>query len=88
MAAAVETLINKVNNGIDVFNLGRGIEYSVTEIVDSFSKALNENIDIEVEQSRVRKVERMHLLADVNKLKSLGWQPKIGIDDVSLIAKS
>ncbi len=81
MAAAVETLISKVNSGIDTFNLGRGIEYAVTEIVDSFSRALGEPIEIEVDPSRVRKVERMHLLADVTKLKSLGWNPRIGIDE-------
>jgi UDP-glucose 4-epimerase len=81
MAAAVKTLLDKVKSGIDIFNLGRGIEYSVTEIVDAFSRQIGEKIEIEVEQSRVRKVERMHLLANVDKLKSLGWEPKIGIDE-------
>ena len=81
MAAAVETLLTHVEGGIHTYNLGRGIEYSVTEIVDAFSKAINEKIEIEVDQTRVRKVERQHLLADVSKLKSLGWTPKIGIED-------
>jgi UDP-glucose 4-epimerase len=81
MANAVSVLLSKVNKGIDVFNLGRGIEYSVTEIVDSFSKALGEKIEITVDPTRVRKVERMHLLADITKLRSLGWEPEIGIDE-------
>lgn len=81
MANAVHTLLNRVHHGIDTFNLGRGIEYSVTEIVDSFSRELGEKIDIEVDQARVRKVERMHLLADVSKLRSIGWEPLIGIDE-------
>lgn len=81
MAAAIETLLQKSNKGIDIFNLGRGIEYSVTEIVEAFERQLGEKIEIEVDPARVRKVERMHLLADVAKLKSLGWQPKIGIDE-------
>lgn len=81
MANAVSVLLSKVNKGIDVFNLGRGIEYSVTEIVDSFSNALGEKIEITVDPARVRKVERMHLLADISKLKSLGWEPEIGIDE-------
>lgn len=81
MARAVETLLEKVTSGIHTYNLGRGIEYSVTEIVDSFSRALGEPIEIEVDPARVRKVERMHLLADVSKLRSLGWEPKIGIDE-------
>ncbi len=81
MANAVNILLEKSGNGISTYNLGRGIEYSVTEIVDAFSKAIGEPIEIEVDPARVRKVERMHLLADVTKLKSLGWEPKISIEE-------
>lgn len=81
MAAAVKTLIENIDSGIDIYNLGRGIEYSVTEIVAAFSRQIGEKIEIEVEPPRVRKVERMHLLANVDKLTSLGWEPKIGIDE-------
>jgi UDP-glucose 4-epimerase len=81
MANAVHTLLNKTSSGIHTYNLGRGIEYSVTEIVDAFSEAIGEKIEIEVDPARVRKVERMHLLADVSKLKSLGWEPKTGIEE-------
>ncbi|MEO6882684.1 MAG: NAD(P)-dependent oxidoreductase [Bacteroidia bacterium] len=82
MANAVHLLITKFDKGIDTFNLGQGVEYSVTEIVDAFERQLGEKITIEIEASRVRKVERMHLLADVSKLKVFaGWAPKIGIDE-------
>jgi UDP-glucose 4-epimerase len=82
MASAINLLINKFKEGIDVFNLGRGIEYSVSEIVEAFERQLGEKITIEVDQSRVRKVERMHLLADITKLKLFtGWEPKISIDE-------
>lgn len=80
MANAVNVLLNQLQEGIHTYNLGRGIEYSVTEIVDAFARQLGEPVKIEVDQSRVRKVERMHLLADVSKLKKLGWQPLIDID--------
>ncbi|HEX5001800.1 MAG TPA: NAD-dependent epimerase/dehydratase family protein [Bacteroidia bacterium] len=81
MARAVETLLEKTGEGLHTYNLGRGIEYSVTEIVDAFAKAIGEPIEIEVDPARVRKVERMHLLADVSKLKALGWEPRIGIEE-------
>lgn len=88
MAAAIDTLLKKATKGYDTFNLGRGIEYSVTEIVEAFERQIGEKIEIEVDQARVRKVERMHLLADVSKLKSLGWEPKIGIDEgISTLVK-
>jgi UDP-glucose 4-epimerase len=81
MANAVIKLIGLSNAGYDTFNLGRGIEYSVTEIVESFEKILNEKIEIIVAPERVRKVERMHLLADVSKLKEkTGWEPQWTID--------
>ncbi len=81
MANAVLRLISLDNVGLETFNLGRGIEYAVTEIVDSFSRILGEDIEIIVAPERVRKVERMHLLADVSKLKEkTGWEPKWTID--------
>lgn len=82
MANAVDLLLQKFDNGIDIFNLGRGIEYSVREIVEAFERQLGEKITIDVDPTRVRKVERQHLLADISKLKDLtGWLPKISIDE-------
>ena len=82
MSNAVNILMEKFNQGIDIFNLGSGIEYSVIDIVDAFSRQLNEEIKIEIDPQRVRKTERMHLLADISKLKNFtGWEPKTSIDD-------
>jgi len=80
MARAVIALMNS-NIDHDIFNLGRGIEYSVREIVESFERELGESITIEQDPERIRKTDRMHLLADVSKLKSaIGWEPEWGID--------
>lgn len=82
MAAAVRMLLEKFTGGIDTFNLGRGEEYSVTEIVQAFERQLGEKINIEVDEARVRKTERMHLLADISKIKKFtGWEPRISIDE-------
>lgn len=82
MAAAVKQLLKLENIGYDTFNLGRGIEYSVVEIVEAFERQLNDKITIEVDPDRVRKVEREHLLADVVKLKKIAsWEPVWGIDE-------
>lgn len=78
MAEALSLLIGKFNKGIDVFNLGRGEEYSVTDIVEYFKRALNQEVMVESDVSRVRKMERMHLLADISKLKAyINWKPRI-----------
>lgn len=82
MARALDLLMSTDIGGIDTFNLGRGIEYSVREIVESFERQLGEAIKIEVDPKRVRKTDRMHLLADVSKLKEkTGWEPQWSIDD-------
>ena len=82
MSRAMALLLGKGLTGFEVFNIGRGIEYSVREIVEAFERQLGEPLTIEVDPARVRKVERMHLLADVGKLKRVtGWEPKWGIDE-------
>lgn len=82
MARAMEAVLKVGRKGYEVYNIGRGIEYSVREIVAAFERQLGESLTIEVDPERVRKVERMHLLADVSKLRSVtGWEPKWGIDE-------
>lgn len=81
MSLALRLLLEKFDSGLDTFNIGSGMEYSVTEVVESFEKAINESIEIEVDPTRVRKVERQHLRSDISKLKSfLNWEPKLNLD--------
>jgi UDP-glucose 4-epimerase len=80
MANAIDLLMNKFDIGIDTFNLGQGQEYSVTDIVEAFEQAIGEKIIIKKDPSRMRKSDRMHLLADVSKLKAFtGWEPRVNI---------
>ncbi|MEG3911207.1 NAD(P)-dependent oxidoreductase [Microcoleus sp. w1-18aA5] len=82
MARAIFMLLDRFDAGIDVFNLGRGQEYSVIDVVKEFENQLGEEITIKVDQSRVRKVERMHLLADISKLKAfMNWEPEISLSE-------
>jgi len=82
MARAVHLLLEKFEAGYDIFNLGRGIEYSVVEIVEAFERQLGKKINIIVDESRTRKVERMHLLANIDKIKAFtGWEPLVSIDE-------
>lgn len=82
MANAVRLLLQKDDNNYDVYNLGRGIEYSVNEIIEAFERQLGEKLSVEIDEKRIRKIERMHLLADVSKLKKhTGWEPQWNIDE-------
>lgn len=81
MARAMDALLNAGLKGLEVFNIGRGIEYSVREVVEAFERQLGEPLKIEVDPARVRKVERMHLLADVSKLERVtGWKAQWDLD--------
>jgi UDP-glucose 4-epimerase len=81
MARAVKLLMELSIDGYDTFNLGRGIEYSVREVVQAFSDELGEEVSIEVDPNRVRKTERMHLLADITKFKNtINWQPEWSLE--------
>lgn len=81
MSAAILRTLQVVTEGYEVVNIGRGIEYSVREVVEAFERKLGERLTIKVDPERVRKVERMHLLADISKLKALtSWEPAWDLD--------
>lgn len=82
MARAIRQLLDVFRAGYDVFNLGRGEEYSVREIVAAFSRNIAQDIHIEVDPDRLRKTDRLHLLADISKLRSrAGWEPRVSLDE-------
>ncbi|NML06238.1 NAD(P)-dependent oxidoreductase [Sphingomonas sp. G-3-2-10] len=81
MARAILAASDHVATGSDVFNIGANRQYSVVEVVEMFSEALGEKIEIVQDQARVRKVERPSLLAGIGKLSgATGWKPEIGLD--------
>jgi UDP-glucose 4-epimerase len=81
MSSALRLLLEKFDLGIDTFNIGSGIEYSVRDVVKSFERAIGEPIEIQVDPARVRKVERQHLCADMGKLSEfLNWKPTVNLD--------
>lgn len=82
MARAVRMLLEADLPGCDVFNLGRGIEYSVSDVVAAFEAALGESIEIEQDPERMRPSDRMHLLAANAKLrKAVGWEPEKSLEE-------
>ncbi|OGW16633.1 MAG: hypothetical protein A3G93_16530 [Nitrospinae bacterium RIFCSPLOWO2_12_FULL_45_22] len=77
-AKAIMALMEKVKNGYQVVNIGSGNEYSVSEILRYCEEILKENIEVVSTKERTRKMERKHLLANINKIKNLtGWSPRV-----------
>ena len=82
MAMAIQLLLERFDKGIDIFNLGRGIEYSVMDVIGAFEKALGKSLEVEVDPARLRKTDRLHLLADIKKLiEFTGWKPSISLEE-------
>lgn len=78
---ALMMIESNFNEGYGIFNVGTGKEYSVKELVEIIGGLLNENISIEVDENKVRQQERMHLIANIHKIKSIiGWESEESIE--------
>jgi UDP-glucose 4-epimerase len=81
LARGLMCALDHRQNGYDVFNIGTGKEHSVTDIVEACENILGEHITIKQSPQLTRKVERMHLCANIDKTRrAMGWEPRIRID--------
>lgn len=83
---ALQKLVNKSDSPfIDVFNLGIGKGVSVLEIINSFEKVNQLNLNYTFIERRAGDVEEIY--ADNTKAKQiLGWEPEYSLDDMMLSA--
>lgn len=79
---AIELIKHKSAEG-EVFNLGSGTEYSIEQMAQIIGKLFNrENIEIEVEEARLRPLDVERLLCDGTKVERLtGWTPQVSFED-------
>nr|WP_276411624.1 NAD(P)-dependent oxidoreductase [Halomicroarcula sp. XH51] len=62
------------------FNVGSGKAWSVQEVAEAVGSALESDIEIEQEASRVRESDRPHLEADIDRIeRETDWSPQIGL---------
>lgn len=69
--------------GSGVYNIGSGVEIRVGDLIRKIIDIVNPDIEIRSIAARQRSggVEIPRLCADVSRLKELGWEPRIGIDE-------
>jgi UDP-glucose 4-epimerase len=78
IAAAVHALLKHNSRGCETFNVGSGQEHTGMDVVEAFSSALGEQIEVASDPARMRVSDRPHLLADIGKLTRVtGWRPTI-----------
>jgi UDP-glucose 4-epimerase len=68
--------LHPVPSGYHLVNLGGGREYSIRQVLEELSGLLGHTIEPVLDASRYRQVERMHLQADIRRIRELvGWEP-------------
>ena len=70
-------------SGSGVYNIGSGVEVKVGDIVRKIVEIVNPDVEIRpvIDRQRSGGVEIPRLHADVSRLKGIGWEPTIGIDE-------
>lgn len=80
MVKAYDLAISKGTVG-DVYNLGSGISYKISDILNMLLSLSKAKIKVEVDKSLFRPIDNLDLVCDATKFKKLtGWEPKIEID--------
>ena len=71
------------NNGVEIFNLGTGVGYSVLDIVEAFKKANNVDVPYKIVERRPGDVAECY--ADSSKAKELlGWTAEKTLEDMCM----
>ncbi|MBF4507169.1 NAD-dependent epimerase/dehydratase family protein [Flavobacterium sp. JLP] len=66
--------------GFEVINGGSGIETSIYDIISMLNKYIGKSTEIEF-NGNTKEGDPMHFWADIEKSKSLNWEPTISIED-------
>lgn len=80
MVKAYILLMEKGKVG-DVYNIGTGVGLTMKEIVDMLCSLAKKKIVIQEDASRIRPLDVPILIADNEKVRSLGWKPQGRIID-------
>lgn len=76
---AVEKLLGK--SGVDIYNLGTGVGYSVLDVVHAFEKASGVKVNYKIAPRRPGDIATCY--SDPSKaLKELGWKAERGIEEM------
>lgn len=69
--------------GSGVYNIGSGVEVKVGDVVRKIVEIINPDIEIRsiYDRRRSGSVEIPRLCADVLRLKAIGWEPEVGLEN-------
>ena len=79
----VQAYILLMNNGIpgEVYNVGSGTGYEIQKILDILVGQAQTTINIQPDTSKMRPIDVPQVIANIDKIKLLGWKPTISINE-------
>lgn len=64
--------------GLHRFNIGTGVEHSVTEVIETIARTIGRRVRIVSDPARVRRLDRLSQLADISRtVATLDWHPAV-----------
>lgn len=76
----LNNIVNAFPSGCNIYNVGSGTSYTLTEISMRIANLLNKKVRICYDES-IRKQDINEMVADITKIsKDFDWKPKIDID--------
>lgn len=80
LVSAFELVINKKLKSFSKYNIGYGISISIRDLCNKLITISGKKVSISSRKNLARGNEIQNLVCDNTKIKQLGWQPKISID--------
>lgn len=75
---AIKVVLEK-SNGFNSYNVGSGKAHSVFELCNMLKRAYGLNTPIKSEKTLLRKSDVPKIVANISKIKKLGWRPKVPV---------
>lgn len=78
----VEAYILLMNQGVagEIYNVGSGKGYTIKHLLDEMIRVYGKKIEIIIDKDRYRPVDVSKVVANIDKIKKLGWQPATPLD--------
>lgn len=81
IVSAYALLMEKGVSG-EVYNIGSGKSYKISDVLDKLLSLATKQIEVKVDEKRLRPIDEPELLCDNTKMKNLtGWEPKKELDE-------
>ena len=80
VVSALVMLLKQIK-GFNTFNIGSGSSTSIQTLCDKLMKLEKKTVPIIQEKTLLRKDDIPEIRADISKIKQLGWEPKISLDE-------